>query len=1656
MADDNIQQFSIDVGDSVQQTNRLATSLKLLTQRIEGLVSTTVSFNPEGEQLSQSFNTVSKAGDKVVTTFKALRDVEGQLTGDFNLASQSFKQSAQSLSELNKVARDYASIAGKIGKIQPQQLVDNRNSRSLNQQRDATQRALRSTFTKQGSPEENARLNSAIQNVTSNIGKGGIDGPALQAIFQKVTASARELTLEEQKIVNQFKAVEAAGAALGTSYAKQATAAQEASAKQAAAATAAAEKAAAADQARTDRELANLLKTLDAEIAADQKKAAAAEQAAAKATAAEQARDDKEIAGIFKRAQVAQDAYDKQIAAAEKLSAAEQAKAEKQATAAAKKAADDAVAIKRAQDLLSIELAQVKDKATQQNLRSDQSAVLGAGATNVFQKSLNYANPAQIQAFNIALQEALKLFQQGKITAAQFQTALNNIRANTIKTEVIPELVELNTKLIALRDSFNTTGKAGGEAGKDIFLSWQSVAKIFEAQILYSVFGQLQQGFSGSVQSAAEYSQQIALIQTISQDANVTTLEWAQGVRKLSDELGTPITNTAAAAYEALSNQVAKGADAFNFLRTAGDFARTTGSEIKDSVDLISSALNSFGLDASQAERAARSFFTTIDLGRVTTPELANSFGRSGVLAHQLGISLEELNASISTLTRQGIKPNEAYTLLNNVFQKLIKPTEALDGFFKEIGVDSGEAAIQTYGYIGVLSLLDQKFKGSASEAAKYFDEIRGGRGIRNLTGSGLDQVKSDLAQNQNANGNYDNAKNIVNNSFGKQFEDETNKIKNFFVQDVGSNFLKKVLDLSSAVGGLANAFKFLIQIVKVAVIGAGLLYTAFKVKEIITGIQGMRAALAAFNAATVAASVGMGRFGIVAGASIAIATAGISALAAALATIALTFISLDDGSSKLTEFTDKFKAEADERVKISAEAASAFSEEFDKGLQNAITSFNRFAANIRGGLTNVVDKLKQDASGIGDALKAQFDTIDGLIRNSLGELERNLKNVTDDIENINSLVKDAPIEYNRKLFERNVARNDRNVSAGGPDNTLNLYFQRINELRHLADIELFDNGNIKEGDKLLKEAADLADRLAKLDRKHTTRVPVQKEIGVFQERNTINENGQPRQSRTRVGSQFESVQKKVGNVENTPFSSIGEKLALDLLNEYIDKLKQADQIKQAIKARDEAAVNDLTSEFQKLQEAQKKVVAFSVFDKKGDLKERYQDKEAVKDTNGVILKPAQNGTQNALDDLASRQGDVSTALDKLGAGLDTKIHTAEGFAVQNQKLQDILDKQTANVGSTVKGQNQLDNFAKSQSNITSSTQALIASKSKLLAIQNETNEAQAKSIALLKTELETLRQSVNQGGVGNFLKSITGQSTPTNEGSVRTENTFNRAQALIDKPILTDSDSANLKKAIIELISDLDYVNSKTQFFKEPNGQPGNPGQPAPTIGNSVTNLGKGIVGLQGSQIQSKNLVEAFNELKDAQERVQIQSKAIEEQLGKLPGAAKGAGEGAAVGLSPINTEIENIRKNLDSLRNDLEAAFKIRASLPASAATPAPEVEDKATGGIVGHYARGGLVRYLAGGGFLPNGSDTQPAMLTPGEFVMPVNATRQFLPQLEAMRSGKVKTSSGGAMSSTTNVGDIHITVQGGQTAQQTVKDIGQGLRRALRQGTVKLNT
>jgi TP901 family phage tail tape measure protein len=396
-------------------------------------------------------------------------------------------------------------------------------------------------------------------------------------------------------------------------------------------------------------------------------------------------------------------------------------------------------------------------------------------------------------------------------------------------------------------------------AARGLTFTWRTCIRIFESFIIYRGIYAIGNAIKYAATSAAEFQIKISQIRTISQDNQLAFGQWAQAVRNLSNEFGTPLIDTAAGAYEVLSNQVAKGAKAISFMREANKLSLVTFASSQDSVSALTGIINAYGLDTSDAAEISAKLFKTIELGRVYMVDLAGSIGDVSSIASLLGISLDELLAAISSITIRSVNPRNALTQLRNIFSQLLKPSEDMKDALHSIGYESGPDLIRVNQLSGALEKL-VGVRPDLEGLADIFRNIRGFAGAAILSRDS-EGFKKNVSEMKNASESFNAAVVISTESAGKQLQIEVNKIKNYFTVDLGSRLLEIFASISQQLGGFDVVVKTVADSLRTLLIPALILagIQLFKLGTILTShpyivaAAALVAAIAAIRAAIVA-----------------------------------------------------------------------------------------------------------------------------------------------------------------------------------------------------------------------------------------------------------------------------------------------------------------------------------------------------------------------------------------------------------------------------------------------------------------------------------------------------------------------------------------------------------------------------------------------------------------------------------------------------------------------------------------------------------------------------------------------------------------------------------------------------------------------------------
>lgn len=164
------------------------------------------------------------------------------------------------------------------------------------------------------------------------------------------------------------------------------------------------------------------------------------------------------------------------------------------------------------------------------------------------------------------------------------------------------------------------------------------------------------------------------------------------GLRRVARDTGTPLEDLTQGYYDLLSAGI-KTADAQNVLTASNRLAIGGLSTTAEAIDLLTTAINSYGGDASKAAVYGDMFAEAIAAGKTTASEIAASFAQVAPLAAKSGIGVDELAAALGVMTASGTPAAEAMTQARSAIKLLLKPTSDLAKLQKEQGVNYAKMA---------------------------------------------------------------------------------------------------------------------------------------------------------------------------------------------------------------------------------------------------------------------------------------------------------------------------------------------------------------------------------------------------------------------------------------------------------------------------------------------------------------------------------------------------------------------------------------------------------------------------------------------------------------------------------------------------------------------------------------------------------------------------------------------------------------------------------------------------------------------------------------------------------------------------------------------------------------------------------------------------
>lgn len=196
-----------------------------------------------------------------------------------------------------------------------------------------------------------------------------------------------------------------------------------------------------------------------------------------------------------------------------------------------------------------------------------------------------------------------------------------------------------------------------------------------------------------------------------------------------------------------------KADDAMKVLAASAKAAKAGLTDTATATRGVTAVLNAYHLGADDAAKVSDQLFQTVNVGVISFEELASQIGDVLPFASSLGVGLDQVGASLATMTKEGINGSEAVTRIKAVMTQFLSPSKDLTKAIKDQGFASGEALLKAKGFQGALDLLAKATGGSKAEMAKLFPDVRALGGALALTGDNSKGAKADLEALQSSVG---------------------------------------------------------------------------------------------------------------------------------------------------------------------------------------------------------------------------------------------------------------------------------------------------------------------------------------------------------------------------------------------------------------------------------------------------------------------------------------------------------------------------------------------------------------------------------------------------------------------------------------------------------------------------------------------------------------------------------------------------------------------------------------------------------------------------------------------------------------------------------------------------------------------------------------
>lgn len=276
----------------------------------------------------------------------------------------------------------------------------------------------------------------------------------------------------------------------------------------------------------------------------------------------------------------------------------------------------------------------------------------------------------------------------------------------------------------------------------------------------------------------SDFTTGLAKVSTLVDTTTVDMTKMRSELIALSNETGVSVTDLTEGTYQAISASV-DAAKAVDFMKVSALGAKAGFTDMSTATDALTTIINAYGMETERASGMMDRLIITQNLGKTTVDEIGKSIGQVIPTAASAGMSIDELMASVASLTASGTQTSAAMTGMKAALSNIIKPTADAARTAESLGLEFNQAHLAQVGWAKFLDEVKTATGGNIEMMGKLFGSTEALNTVLSLTGNGANKFAESLDAMANSTGATNEAIEKLDATPAAQLEKAVNQLKN-------------------------------------------------------------------------------------------------------------------------------------------------------------------------------------------------------------------------------------------------------------------------------------------------------------------------------------------------------------------------------------------------------------------------------------------------------------------------------------------------------------------------------------------------------------------------------------------------------------------------------------------------------------------------------------------------------------------------------------------------------------------------------------------------------------------------------------------------------------------------------------------------------------